>query len=180
MALEGANLQPDGSIRAVALSRKEGTITEEEIAFPNIDEADFGGRTVAVDFDFMKRRESLILGFDCTIFARATPETKTAVVKMEKERLKRDFESGSWSERWFGGRLRKVGMVGDGANDLMAIREADIGIGISSSDAVYSSDFTIKALTQIDFVIRESKAAERRLIEICLFTILVNSLLTVL
>ncbi len=40
-------------------------------------------------------------------------------------------------------------MVGDGANDLMAIREANIGIGIIDSDAIYSADFTISLLSQI-------------------------------
>jgi len=37
----------------------------------------------------------------------------------------------------------KVGMVGDGANDLIAIKEANIGIGISSSDAVFSASFAV-------------------------------------
>jgi len=45
-------------------------------------------------------------------------------------------------------------MVGDGANDLIAIKEADIGIGIASSDAVYSAAFTVSELMQIEKVVR--------------------------
>jgi P-type E1-E2 ATPase len=60
-------------------------------------------------------------------------------------------------------------MVGDGANDLMAIREADIGFGICSSDAVYSSDFTIKTLSQVEIIVREGRAGELKIMELLLF-----------
>lgn len=52
-------------------------------------------------------------------------------------------------------------MVGDGANDLIAIKEADIGIGISASDAIYSAAFAVKDLSQILGVVLESKNTER-------------------
>jgi P-type E1-E2 ATPase len=48
----------------------------------------------------------------------------------------------------------KIGMCGDGANDLMAIREADVGIGINDSDASYAASFTITEMLDVDQIIR--------------------------
>jgi P-type E1-E2 ATPase len=79
-------------------------------------------------------------------------------LKKEKERICAQYAARSWKSRTFGGRMRKVAMVGDGANDLMAIREADVGIGISNSDAVYSADFTITNLAQVPLIVREGRA----------------------
>lgn len=70
----------------------------------------------------------------------------------------------------------KIGMVGDGANDLIAIKDADVGVGISSGDAVYSASFSITNLRQIIDLICESKNTEQQIIEICQYTILANLL----
>ncbi len=45
-------------------------------------------------------------------------------------------------------------MIGDGANDLLAIKEADVGIGISNSDASNGAAFSVKELGQIINVIK--------------------------
>ena len=89
---------------------------------------------------------------------------KAVILKKEKERTEAEYMGRSWASRMFGGRRRKVAMVGDGANDLMALREADIGIGLNSSDAVYSADFTVPYLKHIDIIIREGRAGEQKLL----------------
>lgn len=49
-------------------------------------------------------------------------------------------------------------MVGDGANDIMAIKEADLGIGISDSDSSFAANFTVSNMLQIEYIFREGKA----------------------
>lgn len=56
-------------------------------------------------------------------------------------------------------------MCGDGANDLMAIREADVGIGISNSDASSAATFGIQKMLSVDYIIRDSKATTANIIQ---------------
>lgn len=56
-------------------------------------------------------------------------------------------------------------MCGDGANDLMAIRSSDVGMGINDSDASYGATFTIINMLDIDEIIRDSKATTTNIVE---------------
>ena len=103
------------------------------------------------------------------VFARITPENKALIVKKHKEIYTEEVSNRSVAQKIFGDCGFKVGIVGDGANDLIAIKEADVGIGIASSDAVYSASFTVSDLLQIDEVIREAKNTERQVVDVAQF-----------
>ena len=45
-------------------------------------------------------------------------------------------------------------MCGDGANDLLALRQADLSIGIQATDASYGSSFTVNNMLDVDWVIK--------------------------
>lgn len=77
------------------------------------------------------------------MFARISPENKALIVRKHKEREQAVLAGRRGMQKYLGDCSYKVGMVGDGANDLIAIKEADVGIGISSSDAVYSASFAV-------------------------------------
>lgn len=108
-----------------------------------------GTGVFAIDNDFIKNNPDTFLHSKVKVFARITPENKALIVRRHKEMIAARMKERTYWKGVFGECSIKVGMVGDGANDLIAIKDADVGIGISSSDAVYSAAFAIKDLSQI-------------------------------
>lgn len=100
------------------------------------------------------------------MFARIIPENKALIVRKHKEMISAKMKARSFWKRIFGECSLKVGMIGDGANDLVAIKEADVGIGIGSSDAAYSAAFTIKDLSHIIDILCEAKSTERQIVDL--------------
>lgn len=60
-------------------------------------------------------------------------------------------------------------MCGDGANDLIAIRSADVGIGINNSDASYAATFAVANLLDIDYIIRDGKTTTANIVSMILY-----------
>ncbi len=109
---------------------------------------------MAIDNDFLLLQPSPQIVRQLKLFARISPENKALIVRRFKDQQQLSFDDLPWSDRMFGPGKWKVGMCGDGANDLMAIREADVGLGISDSDASYGASFTIINMLDVELVVR--------------------------
>ena len=87
------------------------------------------------------------LALHCSVFARMNPEQKALIVKIMKTYFK-EFEV-------------TVGFCGDGANDCIALKEADIGISLSKTEASLSAPFIsgIEDISCVEIISQEGKAA---------------------
>jgi cation-transporting ATPase 13A3/4/5 len=77
----------------------------------------------------------------CKIFGRMTPNNKIMLVKF--------FQQGE----------TMVAMVGDGANDCGALKQADVGLSLSEAEASIAAPFSSKELSSIIYLLREGRCA---------------------
>ena len=62
-------------------------------------------------------------------------------------------------------------MCGDGANDLLALRQADLSFGFQTCDASYGSSFAIQKIEDVDLVIKESKNTVSNLMQMFIYMV---------
>lgn len=106
-----------------------------------------------------------LLSHNIKVFARIPPENKAFVIRQYKKQHNEYIRTHySKFTRWLKTKTWKIGMCGDGANDLLALREADLSIGIQATDASYGSSFTVKNMLDVDWVIKESKCTQANII----------------
>ena len=84
---------------------------------------------------------------NCSVYARTTPEQKQQIVALLKL-LKAEEDT-------------LFGFCGDGANDTLALKEADIGLSLSLDDASLAAPFvsTDTELTSVENLIIEGRGA---------------------
>ena len=102
------------------------------------------------------------------IFARITPEGKSSIIAGYRQQIREKYleENKGCFRRLLKGDRDMVGMCGDGANDLLALREADLSVGLKQTDASYGSSFTAANLTDVPAIIREGETVSYNIVHI--------------
>ena len=136
---------------------KTKTVVKEEKVTLNDEEYETQELPIAIDNDFLELTPPPKLPNSVNIFARIPPENKAIIVKRIKQQFIDMHADRNSCSKLLSMDRPKVGMCGDGANDLLALKEADLSLGIQECDASYASSFTINNLLDVDEVIRESK-----------------------
>ncbi|EAR89096.2 E1-E2 ATPase family protein (macronuclear) [Tetrahymena thermophila SB210] len=94
-----------------------------------------------------------------SVFSRCKPKQKAEIIYMLQSVLN-----------------EKIGMIGDGANDCSAIKQSDMGISFTKTDASYSSPFSYSE-TSLDCVIKilaEGRCTLSNMIECYKFNLALN------
>ena len=86
-----------------------------------------------------RSKESIGLLKACKIFARMTPRQKILLIKF--------LQSNN----------TVVAMVGDGANDCGALKQADIGLSLSKAESSIAAPFTSSSLSSIISILQEGR-----------------------
>lgn len=67
-------------------------------------------------------------------------------------------------------------MVGDGANDILAIRQADVGIGMSETDSSFAASFSVSRVMDVEAVLRSGRSTLTIIIEIFRYYVAISCL----
>lgn len=79
-------------------------------------------------------------------------------------------------QRLFGRSASKIAMVGDGANDILAIREAEVGVGMSETDSSFAASFSVSRVLDVETILRSGRSTLTIIIEIFRYYVAISCL----